>query len=303
VPGDDRYHENSSNQLATVALDPYGRRTYIEVYSTGTENVDWTIIAEPFIKLAQRKGTLCPSCDETGDVRIYVSIDWEAAPKGFGSTLLNFTVEHVGPTYQFTPSVAVTYNHTVLPEDFATGFIESDRHISIEEEHYTRLTPGIYRAGYTLLPGYGRTLSAVSLSDHLSDRLTTKTAPTLEYDFYKLSDVGEVFSVTMIMGTGLNTHSGRPLTYALQFDDGEVREVAYIGEAPPGRGARPDGWEDAVFDAAWVNTTTWDAPLDAGKHVLKVWVLEPGTVLRKILLNFGGQRPSYLGPPESMLLS
>jgi hypothetical protein len=36
-----------------------------------------------------------------------------------------------------------------------------------------------------------------------------------------------------------------------------------------------------------------------GTHVLKFWAVDAGVVLQKIVVDLGGERPSYLGPPES----
>ena len=51
-----------------------------------------------------------------------------------------------------------------------------------------------------------------------------------------------------------------------------------------------------------IKSITKHSVQQAGKHMLRFRVLEPGIVLEKILINTGGLKPSYLGAPESEIL-
>jgi len=39
-----------------------------------------------------------------------------------------------------------------------------------------------------------------------------------------------------------------------------------------------------------------------GRHTLKIWMIDSGIVFQKFVIDAGGLRPGYLGPPESVYL-
>jgi len=53
-----------------------------------------------------------------------------------------------------------------------------------------------------------------------------------------------------------------------------------------------------VADNIRVATST-HALTRRGAHTLKIFFVDPGPVLQKLVIDTGGAKPSYLGPPES----
>ncbi len=43
--------------------------------------------------------------------------------------------------------------------------------------------------------------------------------------------------------------------------------------------------------------------IKAGTHTLKVWVMDPGVVIQKFVIDAGGLKSSYLGSPESKFIA
>jgi hypothetical protein len=82
------------------------------------------------------------------------------------------------------------------------------------------------------------------------------------------------------------------LRYAVSFDDEPPQVIDALA-----RNSAPD-WALSVEDSARKVTSTHTIQ-QPGYHTLKFWMVDPGVVLQKIVVNLGGVRPSYLGPPES----
>lgn len=148
-------------------------------------------------------------------------------------------------------------NKTSVPSSFH-GFVESDGIVSIEPEHATRNT-STESASYAVIPGYGRTLSGVTLRPVLADTQTPPSSPRLEYVMYIFSSVPTA-NVTVYLGPSLNKGPSRPLKYAVSFDDEEPQVVQSV---PPTRlGTLPPNWGNTVSNGVWTNTTSH--PVEGG---------------------------------------
>jgi hypothetical protein len=79
------------------------------------------------------------------------------------------------------------------------------------------------------------------------------------------------------------------LRYAISIDD-ETPQLVNIHADNSER-----AWAQSVSDNIRISTSTHTLP-KAGHHILKVWAVDGGVVLHKIVVDFGGVRKSYLGP-------
>jgi hypothetical protein len=140
-------------------------------------------------------------------------------------------------------------------------------------------------------------LSAMRTIDRVdaAPAIPGKNSPCLEYKIYFFS-TGK-FDVTSIFAPTLNFLAGRGLHYAISFDNENPQVISLVPEDYSARNGNSD-WEKTVSDNArfsnsahTINTT--------GYHTLKVFMIDPGVVLQKIIVNSGGLKSSYLGPPES----
>ena len=194
---------------------------------------------------------------------------------------------HIGYTYWQQPDVQVMPDVVRLPEPSPDipVFAETDGYVSIEAEHFTRSSEGA-DIRWIIIPGLGRTLSAVTT---MPCTASPDTETYLEYDIDTQS-AGEA-KVTVRLSTTLNWND-TGLRYALSVDGNEEVVVNFNGHY---RGELAEWQRDHVIDS--VVTLDFGQP---GTHHLRFRPLDPTIVLQKLLLDFEGLKPSYLGPPETI---
>jgi hypothetical protein len=115
-------------------------------------------------------------------------------------------------------------------------------------------------------------------------------SPSLEYQMY-LFHAGRI-EVESILAPTLNFVPGRGLRFAISFDD----QAPEIIDALAQNSAHD--WAQSVEDGVRKVKSTHTVE-KAGYHTLKFWMVDAGVVLQKLVVDLGGVKPSYLGPPES----
>ncbi|THH00581.1 hypothetical protein EW145_g7057 [Phellinidium pouzarii] len=246
------------------------------------------------------EGSVSPSNPE---VRVEATVDWSQVT-GVQMAQINFNATVTGQPSESTPAYFVA-NHTVAPSGFK-GFVEGDGGVSIEAAHASRNT-SVAGITWTELPDYGKTHSGITpwpRTGNDFNNFTAGSGPSIEYDFLNfntINDGGNV-SATLLVSPSLNSMGpDRPIKIAVQIDDQTPQTVAFIPPSAPGTlPPQWDGNDGFVANAIVSVVTNWSAP--PGAHTFKIWMVEPAVVVQKIVIDTGGVRPSYLGPPESISL-
>lgn len=184
---------------------------------------------------------------------------------------------------------------SIKANDAKPRFYEWDEYVSIDAAHFTK---AVNSRGITwqILPDHGRTGDAVtSFPVTSAARVPGNISAHLEYEFYTYSN-GE-FEINAFFSPTLNFHNAENgLQYAISVDD-EKPQVISINSEDKNTGAGI--WNKWVAENIIVKKTKHSIA-SPGKHTLKYWFVDPGVVLQKLVVDFGGMRPSYLGPPETL---
>jgi hypothetical protein len=287
VEGFESAWPNTNGEPVLPQFDSFNQqRHYIDVFNKGKTSFSFTATtSEPWIVLSEKSGSI------EKDKRLWVSVDWNKAPKDKA----NGKIKISGAGGEVT--VNVTAFHPVEPtRGSLQGFAEGEGFVSIEPEHFTKKTDAGENS-WIKIQDYGRTLSGMRATQPVDAPSATpgKDSPCLEYKMYLFS-TGTV-EVATITSPTLNFVPGRGLRVAISFDDETPQIITLVPADYKAQNGNRD-WEKVVGDNARTVRSTHTIT-KSGYHALKFWMVDPGVVLQKIVVDCGGVKPSYLGPPES----
>ncbi len=257
------------------------QRSYIDIFNKGSEPFTFTATAgAPWIALSQTAGRV------EEDVRVWVSIDWAKAPAGVSQGSIEIAAAGLEKAIAVTARKVPELSRATLNNEF----VEGAGYVSMDAVHFTSKTD-VGGAGFRLVEDYGMRTDAPVDVQGLTER------PHVDYRMY-LFTPGEA-TARLRLGPALNFAPERAVRIAVSMDSEAPQVLTIVPQGYNAANGNRD-WEQSVRDnARFVETTHQIAA--PGSHTFKVWMVDPGVVLEKIVIDTpaSAKGVSYLGPPES----
>jgi hypothetical protein len=273
--------QTTGNEATTLKFSVYtDDRRFVDIFSKGASGFSWTATtSQPWIKLTKISGTI------SDEDRLWASIDWTTAPAGDSAGTITITAGAVSKTIPIAASKPAMPTPTEL-----SGYVESNGYVAIEAEHFTQK---IDRGGaeWRVFKQLGRSGDSVKVLPDVSPSITSNlgtTSAELDYEIYFFST--GTFAVTVYRIPSLDTTGACRL--AIGVDSAAPQTLTGAHSTSDSK------WGNNVLEQIekLSGTIQVSAP---GYHTLKLLKVDPSIAVDRIVIDTGGLRPSYLGPPES----
>lgn len=281
IEGSETVWPGESGEPELPESTPYQQdKQFIDVFDRGDIGFDFKASTTvPWLQLSSLKGHV------EIERRIWLSVNWQSVPLGKHRVPITITAS--------TGKSVVVYaniNKPVVKTEHEV-FVESNGYISIEAEHYAAAVDTL-GAKWVTIPDLGRTLSGVTaMPVTLKKQSPDKKSARLQYAIYS-HDAGDV-KVAVYLSPTLDFNNNGGLQYGISIDD-EQPQIINMHKDSSNK-----NWQQSVADNIKIITSQHHIS-QPGEHVLNFWLADTGVVLQKIVVDFGGVKQSYLGPPETL---
>ncbi len=186
------------------------------------------------------------------------------------------------PPHSIMPSVRYVDSTGVASSKI---FLEQDGHISIEARNFFR-AQGAGNVTWEEIPNLGKTVSAITTLP-----ITAAIADGVSVEYKIKTESTDQAKIHVLTSPTLNFNANKGLRYAISVDDAEEVMVNINGHY---RGELGKWQAERIID-----NVTEHHMAHAGEHTIRIRPLDHGIVIQKIMIDFGGLLPSYLGAPQS----
>ncbi len=287
IDGSDKWWPAEGSPAVLPTFSPYQSQPaqYVDVFNRGSKPFDYRITsAQPWVGVTPAKGRV------DKQVRATVQVDWKRAPKG--KTTVPLTVS--GPNGSQAVVQAVVDNVGV-DRSSVKGFVEANGYVSMEASRAKAV--GGKGVSWLRIPDIGRTGDGLTPSPVTAPQQTPGgSSPRLEWTT-TLFTAGPV-DITAYLSPRNDTLPTGGAKYAVSVDNGAPQVVDITAATGSDSTSMNRQWERNTSDN--VNrTTTSHVIAQPGVHVVKLWMVDPTVIVQKVVVDTGGLKPSYFGPPES----
>jgi hypothetical protein len=282
-----------NNPLKLPAFDRWARQKYfIDVYLSQETKVNYVVVPSAnWIKIDKKQGQLLPD-GMSSQQRLWVEIDWAKTPvqqKLTGSIIIksgnkSFTVE------------ITAYNRANEGMLGFKGFVTSNDYIAINASSFTSAKSNDAN-GWAQVNGLGSGGSALEalpltfkpVMAQVGDQ-QIKNNPSVSYDFYTFNAISANLNIYTLPTYPLN--QAFEMRYAVSLDGGPltIQNFKTVG--------RSEEWKNNVLSNSAVKIIK-ERPLNAGKHRLTIYMIDPGVIIDRILIDLGMHQPFYGALPET----
>ena len=278
VEGDRRAWPGGEGEATLPLMDSFAAQSrVIEIFNRGRGAFNYHIHADaPWLEISAPEGRV------KDQIAVTVSVDWTKAPNG--KRYATIVVE--GPDAE-----KVVIHAPILKAEKSDdrGFVESDGVAAMEAAHCTRAV-GVGGVRWREIANLGRTHSGVAAYPIIAGAQKPGAGAHLDYEFTTFA-AGEAI-VEIVTAPSLDFRGEGGLRYAVSVDD-QAPVLVNVNDDPS-----EEAWARDVARNAHVRRASFKIE-KAGRHVLKLWRVDPGLVFERATV-FRGELPeSYLGAPES----
>jgi len=257
---------------------------YLEIFNKGQKPFQYKVeTGEAWLKVEPSEGEI------TDETRLWVLAEWNKVPEGIHKVPVTIS----GNGQQVVVN-AVARNPAIDLSSVKNSFVENQGYVSIEAEHFNRKVE-TEKIKWREIPDLGRTLGAMTVTPvTVKPVVPGGNSPRLEYDVI-LYEPGEL-EISILISPTLNYYNNEGKKLAVSLDD-EEPQIINVHEGFNTR--LMEKWQGNSINEA-ISTHNVET---AGKHTLKLWMVDAGLVIQKIVIRRGVEKPTYLGPPESKMIN
>jgi hypothetical protein len=192
-----------------------------------------------------------------------------------------------------TPDVGLKDYEISLVPDTARGnvFYTEEKVVSMNAANWSRAV-NTKTIQWKVVPDIGKDGDGITTFPVTVSSPLIAASPHVEYDFY--TDSKDSLKLLTYFSPTLNFHnSPEGLRFAVSIDN-ETPQIVSLNKED-----NTPVWNNWVANNIIIKTTKHFI-YNPGKHTVKYWMIDPGIILQKIVVDFGGLQPSYLGPQETL---